>query len=95
MNELIVTCPECNGKYNGRTGIVGAKMRHIGSHSHTGSDQVDPRFLDCPHCHGRGAMTCERCEGAGRIVLKDGIQVGIHAKPPTSAVLGPRPMKRK
>jgi len=85
MNELIVTCPECNGRWNGRNV----------THAHTGSQARDDRFLTCQRCHGIGAMTCERCEGAGRIVLKDGIQVGIHAKPPTSAVLGPRPMKRK
>ena len=93
MTDLILTCPDCNGKYSGRRGVVGKNLTHTGTHSHTGSDEIDPRFADCVTCHGRGAMTCEKCGGNGRIILRDGVQVGTHAKPVTSSVLGPRKPK--
>ena len=83
MPDLIVTCPACSGKFNGRNV----------THSHGGS-LADPRFASCQRCHGQGAITCEKCEGAGRIIMRDGVQVGTHAKPATSPVLGPRPPKK-
>jgi DnaJ-class molecular chaperone len=83
MSNLIVTCPSCSGKYNGR---------NI-THAHTGASAIDKRFLTCNRCRGQGSITCERCQGAGRIVLENGVQVGIFARPATSQVLGPNPKK--
>ena len=78
-NPVILTCPACHG-FNGRNV----------THAHTGGEAIDDRFLECKRCHGRGAITCETCGGTGRIIMQDGKIVGTHAKPATSAVLGPR-----
>ena len=83
MTDLILTCPACNGYFNGRNV----------SHRHTSADVIDERFLDCKRCHGQGAITCEKCGGAGRIVMRDGVHVGVHVKPATQNILGPRPPK--
>lgn len=61
---MIVACPLCLGKFSG-----------IHTHSHTTADVFDQRFADCGVCHGRGAITCEMCEGAGRVEqTPDGIR---------------------
>lgn len=72
---------------------MGRGLRWHGSHTHTGGEQIDERFLDCPICHGRGATTCEKCGGAGRIVMRDGIQVGTLTRPATQPILGPNPKR--
>lgn len=76
---LIITCPSCNGRWNGR---------NI-THTHIGGEQVDDRFLNCA-CKGRGAVTCETCGGDGRVVVENGVIVGTHKKPATMNILGPR-----
>lgn len=53
---MVIQCPECLSKYGGPY-----------NHSHTGGTLFDIRFFDCPTCHGVGAITCERCQGVGRI----------------------------
>jgi DnaJ-class molecular chaperone len=67
--EVILPCPSCNGKYNGHQ-----------NHSHTDSRNgpLDDRFLACRLCHGHGAITCETCEGNGRVRMLDGKIVGTH-----------------
>lgn len=80
MNDLIQSCPECSGKYNGKNV----------THAHTGGEAIDERFLTCNRCHGQGAVTCETCGGNGRIVVRDGVQVGTHSRPATLNILGPR-----
>lgn len=81
MSDLILTCPDCSGKFNGRRV----------THSHTGGDLIDERFLTCGTCHGQGAVTCETCGGTGRVITRDGQIVGAHARPETPNTLGPRP----
>jgi DnaJ-class molecular chaperone len=81
--DLILTCPACNSKYNGR---------NI-THTHTSGEIIDDRFLECRFCHGQGALTCETCGGTGRVVMRDGVQVGVHARPATMNMLGPRKMR--
>jgi DnaJ-class molecular chaperone len=82
-SDTILVCPSCNSKFNGRNV----------THTHTGGDFIDSRFLTCNTCHGQGAVTCETCGGAGRIVMRDGKIVGTHARPATLNVLGPRKPK--
>lgn len=83
MTELILGCPDCRGKFNGRNV----------THTHTGGEAIDERFLTCGRCHGQGAITCETCGGTGRIVMRDGIRIGTHARPATLNILGPRKPK--
>ena len=52
----VITCPRCLGKYSGEH-----------NHSHTAGTLFDHRFVECATCHGRGAETCELCEGKGRV----------------------------
>lgn len=82
-NPVILTCPSCRGKFNGKNV----------THSHAGADTIDERFLECKRCHGQGAVTCETCGGNGRVVMEDGKIINTHSRPATSAVLGPRPPK--
>ena len=79
---VIVACPDCGGRYNGR---------NI-THTHTGSEQVDERFLNCA-CKGRGAITCETCGGDGRVIKENGVIVGTHKRPATMNQLGPKVRK--
>ena len=80
MSDLIQTCGECRGKFNGR---------NI-THTHTSGEIIDDRFLDCRTCHGQGAITCENCGGTGRVVMRDGVKIGTHSRPATLNMLGPR-----
>jgi DnaJ-class molecular chaperone len=60
MTELILTCYGCLGKFSGAA-----------NHTHQSNGIVDERFADCRICHGRGAVTCEVCQGTGRLVKQD------------------------
>ena len=55
---MIVTCPRCLGAYG---------HGHDHTHMYKGVLPPDPRFANCPVCRGDGAVTCEKCEGMGRI----------------------------
>jgi DnaJ-class molecular chaperone len=58
----VLTCPSCNGVYG-----------HDHDHTHMPyKGTVDPRFANCPACRGDGAVTCETCEGMGRIDSETG-----------------------
>ena len=57
---MIIRCDSCGGYYSG-----------LRSHSHTSSDVVDQRFVNCRRCRGKGAMTCEKCKGTGRLKIEE------------------------
>ena len=78
----VSTCPKCLGKFGG-----------IYNHAHTGGPFTDFRFLNCPGCHGRGAITCETCEGTGRLSEgKPAHQVNLQIL--SKGVLPQKPPKR-
>ena len=88
-NPLILPCPDCRGTYNGTNR----------THSHTDSraGAVDERFLGCVTCRGRGAITCDVCNGKGRVTVQDGKIIGTVAldpKPTLEALAGLQRAKR-
>jgi DnaJ-class molecular chaperone len=65
--STILTCPRCGGKYG-----------HAHTHDHPyRTGEYDARFANCRTCHGVGAITCEMCEGYGRVYREeDGSIIG-------------------